>query len=122
MRRVRSLGGVTFGLNSLFVKEEMSPASLQSSVRMSANGRRIVWVQEVATPTITLQSMRNGWITDDQREAIVAMYNDIGTVQTLIYDDGTTQEVLFAYEKPPQFTTLFEGVGYFTAEITVAKL
>ena len=122
MKCVKQLGNVVFSHNSLFVKEEMHPNTFSSNVRQSAAGSRIVWVQEVTTPIMTLQSNRNGWVTDAQREEIVNMYMNIGGVYSAVYDDGTAVDVSFAYEKPPVFTPVYEGSDYFTAEITLVKI
>jgi len=121
MLRAKQLGSVEFSLNSLFIQEEMSDASVMGEAVMSAAGTHIVYEAAIHTPYITLDSMKYGWITETQRLALVAMRKQLGTTFTLTYNDDSTETVRMAREKEMVFTPLYEGSQKYTAIIPLAK-
>ena len=121
MKRAKQIGSVVFGMNTLFIQEEMSDDSIASEVYMSAAGTHIVYESEILTPYITLDSKQYGWITETQMAELVSMRRQIGTSFTLTYDDNSTELVRFAKEKKMTFTPLFEGSKKYTAVIPLAK-
>ena len=124
MKRAKQLGSVVFGLNTLFVQEEMSDDSIMGETAMSAAGTHIVFEAAIATPYITLDSQRYGWILDAQRVALMAMWQDIGATLTLTYDDNSTETVRMAREKKNlfKFTPLYEGSKKYTVIVPLAKV
>ena len=123
MKRARKLGNVEFTLNSLFIREQMQPDSKISEMQMSAAGTHIVYMADIATPYITLDSMQYGWIDDTQREELLSMWaaQDDTVTYVLTYDDNSTEIVRMAVEKEIVFTPLFEGACIYTAVIPLAK-
>lgn len=122
MRRAKQLGTVVFGMNTLFIREEMDDASVMSEVVMSAAGTHIVYEAEILTPYITLDSKQYGWVTEAQRAELVSMRKQLDTTFTLTYDDDTTETVRFAKEKKMVLTPLYEGSDKYTAVIPLAKV
>lgn len=122
MLRAKQLGTVIFGLNTLFIQEEMSDDSVMAETVMSAKGTHIVFQAEIFTPYITLDSKQFGWVLEAQRLELVAMRKQLGTTFTLTYDDDETEEVRFAREKKMIFTPLFEGSKKYTVVIPLAKV
>ena len=121
MKRAKQLDSVEFALNTLFIQEELTNAETMGEMNMSADGTHIVYVAEIKTPYITLDSKQYGWITETQRLALVAMRKQLGSTFLLTYDDLTTDTVRFAHEKEMVFTPLFEGSKKYTAIIPLAK-
>jgi len=121
MLRATSLGSVTFGVNTLFIQEQFSNAEVMGETSMSAAGTHIVYVADIATPYITLDSKQYGIITEAQKVALEAMWVDPTTTRTLTYDNATTDTVRMAVEKDIIFTPLFEGSCEYTAIIPLAK-
>ena len=122
MLRAKQLGAVVFGLNTLFINEEMTPDSVMGEVVMSAGGTHIVYEAAVQTPYITLNSKEFGWILEAQRLELMTMFNTLGATYTLTYDDDTTATVRMTKEKKPVFTPLYEGSKKYTAVIPLAKV
>ncbi len=122
MKRAKQLGNVVFEYNTLFIQEEFSPNGFMGESRKSAAGTDIVYASVDNTPSVTLESRDHGVINETQKDAIIAMWKDFTTTQTLIYDDNTTDEVRMTIEKPPEFTPLFEGSCKYTAVIPLAKI
>ncbi len=121
MLRAKSIGAVTFLTNTLFINEEFTPNKIMGESIKSAAGTDIVYAAEDFTPTITLDSKQNGIITDDQRIAIIAMWENIDVTYTLTYSDATTDTVRFRHESPPTFTEIWEGACAYVAVIPLAK-
>jgi len=122
MRRAKQLGSVTFDMNTLFIREEMENSKVLAEMHMTAAGSHVVYETQIVTPYITLDSKRYGWINDEQREAILEMWETPGATYTLTYDDDTTVEVRPAREKKLSITPLYEGACYYTAVIPLAKV
>ena len=122
MKRAKQLDTVIFGLNTLFIQEEMTDDSVMGESVMSADGTHIVYQAEIVTPYITLDSKQFGWILEDQRLELMAMRKQLGTEFTLTYDDDTTETVRHAHEKKMSFTPLYEGSKKYTAIIPLAKV
>ena len=121
MKRAKKLGTVTFGLNTLFIQEEMNDDAVIGETIMSAAGTHIVYAAEIKTPYITLDSKKHGWITEEQRLALIVMRKQLDQTFTLTYKDDTTETVRMAHEKPMVFTPLYEGSKKYTAIIPLAK-
>lgn len=122
MKRAKQLGSVIFGYNTLFIQEEFSPNGFIGESRKSAAGTDIVNAAADNTPYVTLESRDHGVIDETQKDAIIAMWRDFTTTQTLTYDDSSTDEVRLTVESPPEFTPLFEGACKYTAVIPLAKV
>lgn len=122
MKRAKQLGDVVFSKNTLFVREFEEGYGVIAEAFVSAAGTDIVYEAPHHTPPRTLDSKQYGWIDDAHREAILAMYQAIGTTYTLTYDDDSTETVRFAREKGIRFTPLHEGSKTFTAVIPLAKV
>ena len=121
MKRAKQLVAVVFDMNSLFIREEMSPGDIMCETVMSADGTHIVYVAKINTPYITLDSKQYGWVTEQQVDDIKAMWAQMGATFTLTYDDGSTDEVRMAHEKQLAFTPLYEGADKYTAVIPLSK-
>ena len=122
MKRAKQLGSVVFGLNTLFIQEEMSDDSVMGETVMSADGTHIVFEAEIFTPYITLDSKQFGWILEAQRLELVAMRKQLGAAFTLTYDDESTELVRMVKEKKMEFIPTFEGSKKYTAIIPLAKV
>lgn len=122
--RVKQLGSVIFTYNSLFVEEDEKPNTVLSEVRMSGAGTHIVWEAPINTPYLTLNSKENSWVTKDQKNALMAMWDSLGATYSVIYDDDNTDTVRFAREKIArfQFVPLYEGSTLYRATIPLAKI
>ena len=120
-RTAVSLGGVTFDY-PLFVKEYDSPTyDKMATMRMSAARTHIVYVADVVTPYITLESRDDGWMSQPVVDALKALISNIGAEYQLVYDDGTSDTVRVAHEARIQFTPLFDCSLEYTSTITLAK-
>ena len=122
MKRAKQLGTVVFGLNTLFILEEMSDDDVMGETVMSATGSHIVFEAAISTPYITLDSKQFGWITDEQRIELKSMRKQLSTTFTLTYDDDSTELVRMAKEKDMVFTPTYEGSKKYTAIIPLAKV
>lgn len=124
MKRVKQFGSVTFGRNTLFVREFEEGAGVIAEARKSAAGTDIVFVAADNTPARTLDGKRYGVIDETQRETLMSMFASLGTTYTLTYDDDSTETVRFAHERASQFklTPLYEGSKKFTVVIPLAKV
>ncbi len=122
MLRASSLGAVDFDMNTLFIKEQFTPNTVMGESVKSAAGTDIVYSATDYTPAITLESKENGWVTETQRAALVAMWEVINTTYLLTYDNATTDTVRFRHEAPPVFIPTIEGCDKFTVIIPLAKV
>ena len=118
-KRAISIGGTTFKYK-LYVAELDAPNNIQSEVNISESGVHIIWQSEIQTPYITLLSKEHGWIEQDIKDAILAMYAQYESIFTVTYDDATTDEVRFAHERGISFTPHTEGCDIYTAQINLA--
>ncbi|WP_297525118.1 hypothetical protein [Sulfurovum sp.] len=121
MKRAKQLGSVVFDMNSLFIREEMSPSNIMADTVMSAAGSHIVYEADILTPYITLDSKQYGWIREQQAEELKSMWGQIGLVFVLTYDDDSTETVRMAHEKQLALTPIYEGSDKYTAVIPLAK-
>ncbi len=117
MKRVKTLNGMTFNPNALFIKEEMETDALIATSKKSAAGTNICFVANNQNQNITLQTLQYSYITDEQREIIMGMFIDLGQTYTIGYLEGGTEEVGFKYDEPPTFDETYEGSCLFTGEI-----
>ena len=122
MLRAKQLDTVVFGLNTLFIQEEMDDDSVLSEMNMSVAGTHIVYEAEIFTPYITLDSKQYGFLTEDQMVTLIGLRKQLDTTFTLTYDDDSTETVRFAKEKRMTFTPLFEGSCEYVAIIPLAKV
>ena len=122
MLRAKSLGAVSFDVNTLFIEEQYNNDSVDGIAILSASGSHIVYESAINTPYITLDSKQYGIITEEQRAALIVMWETLDTTYTLTYDDDTTEVVRMAKEKQLVFTPLFEGSCEFRAVIPLAKV
>ena len=122
MKRAKSIGTVTFEINSLFIKEEEENDSIVSEMFMSSDGTHIVFEAEIYTPYITLSSKSHGWINETQRLELVSMWKQLDTTFTLTYTDNTTETVRFAREKKMQLIPISEGAELYRGLIPLAKV
>ncbi len=113
---------MTFEPNALFIKEEMESDALIATNQKSATGTNILFVTVNNNQNMTLQSMQYSYVTDDQRQAINTMYEDIGNTYTVDSLDSGSDEVAFKYDEAPIFTETFEGSCLFTATIYLYKI
>lgn len=121
--RVKSLGAVVFGLNTMHVDEAMAPSNIVAQMRLSGAGTHIVYQSEILTPYITLNSLSSSWITKDQKDALELMWQDLDTTYTLTYEDDSTDQVRMAREKQLEFTRLTEtNKDYYKVMIPLAKV
>jgi len=121
MKRAKQLGTVTFNQNTLFIQEEFANDNVRGAMRMSAAGTHIIWGATIYTPYITLDSHEMGWLSEADKDAIIQMWRDFSTTQTLTYDDDSTDTVRMAVEKDLVFTPLYEGACIYKAIIPTAK-
>lgn len=122
MLRAKSLSGIEFTHNTLFIQEEFEKDNIMSEMYMSAAGTHIVYEAPINTPYITLDSKEHGYILDDQKDLLEAMWVNIGTTYVLEFDDLSTINVRFAREKKMTFNPLFEGSKKYRAIIPLAKI
>ena len=123
MLRAKKLGTVIFNNpNTLFIQEQYTTSEVMGDMKMSAAGTHIVYESAINTPYITLDSKEFGLITEAQRDALMTMWNTLGAIYTLTYDDATTETVRMAKEKKIVFTPLWEGACEFRAVIPLAKV
>lgn len=122
MKRVKQLGAIVFELNPMWINEELTDESILAESILSAGGVHVVFEAEIKTPFITLES-GDGWITEAERVALVAMWKTLGSTYTLTYEDDTTEQVRLAREKKLVFTPISEGnCEYYTCTIPLAKI
>ena len=124
MKRVRSIEGISFDVNPLFVAEEFSPDSTMSEAVPAADGSRIVYIVPVVTPYITITSQNYGIITEENRDALMTLWNDIGAEYTITYTDGTTDIARMAHEREEEFVfnAFWEGSCWYTGTIPMEKI
>jgi len=121
-RTAVSLGGVPFDY-PLFVKEyEDANFGREATKRRSAAGSDIVFVREMHTPTITLESRDDGWLLQDTVTQLKAKAETVGDELVLVYGDGSTEQVRFAYEGDILFTPLFDCSLEYKAVLTLVKI
>jgi len=120
-KRAVSLGGITFDYK-MYYKELDEPNNIQSEIELSESGVHLIWQSEILTPYITLESKTHGWLTQSTKDALFALYGQFESIYTLVFDDGSTEDVRFAHERGISFTPVVEGCDTFTAQINLAKV
>jgi len=118
MKRVIRLDTIEF-YPPLFVLEEESPTDIQSSMTVSASGTHIVYVKQIVTPYITLETRESGWLSEAQVIGLIELSRDLAAEYEIEYTDNTTQKVRIANEKRMTFSPLFEGSCDYTGIITL---
>ena len=120
-RRALSLDSVIFD-HPLYVKEYETPDNFMAENRRSSAGTDIAYVARIHTPAITLISKKSGWLDVTTVDALRIIFNSIGVVHTLTYEDGTTEQVRVAHERKPVYTELFECSENFLVTLPLAKI
>ena len=122
-KRAVSLGGIVFDYR-LHYKEINSPEDIDAEVATSESGIHLVWEREIQTPYITLESLSNGWIRQNTKDALMAIRSQIGATFTLVFDDSSTETVRFAHERNNGiiFTPHHDGCTDYNVQIFLAKV
>ncbi len=121
MKRVRRLENIIFDMNALYVQQEFVPNTFMADVVKSAAGTNIEYYAIDNNPEITLDSQNYSLLSDDDRAAIISLYN-VPSEYTIEYTDASTQSVRFRLDKPPEFTELSEGSCLYRTKIYLTRI
>lgn len=122
MKRVRKLGAVTFNLNAAYVQQDYSPNTFISNIVKSAADTDIIYYAVDNNPEIVLESQGYALVDQSSMEEIINMYNQAETEYQIEYVDGTTQNVIFKLDSPPEFKEYGINSCLYTFEITLTKI
>ena len=122
MKRVRKLGAVTFNLNAAYVQQDYSPNTFISNIVKSAADTDIIYYAVDNNPEIVLESQGYALVDQSSMEEIINMYNQAETEYQIEYVDGTTQNVIFKLDSPPEFKEYGTNSCLYTFEITLTKI
>ncbi len=120
---VKSLGAVVFK-TPIFVFETNAPNTVIGEEILMADGTFLSYAAEIHTPYINLISRAESSevIDEAQKEALIAMNNEIGAVFTLVYEDDSNIEVAFARSSNKiSFTPLFTGSCSYRVNVPLFK-
>lgn len=120
-KKVKKIGTIVLEYN-LHIQELDAPDNILTEMNMSEGGTHIIWTKAILTPYITLYSGEHGWISQTNKDAIMALYNVLESTITITYTDNTTESVRFAHEKGISFNPTYEGSDDYTATINLAKV
>ncbi len=109
MLRAKQLGNVVFEHNTLFIKEQFESDGVVGAEYTTAAGTRVYYGANIYTPHVTLDGQSYGWVEDDQRAELIAMWGNVGQSYTLTYNDNSTATVYMRPDSKPVFTPLYEG-------------
>ena len=105
-----------------YPQEVLRECHVMESRRKSAAGTDIVSMAMNYTPTITLSSAEDDWLSLQNITDIQALCGEIrDTPLTLFYDDGSSEEVLFDHTKPPTFNEIMTGTCFYYGTVTFSK-
>ena len=120
MKRAKRLGTAIFAINTLHIEQEYEPNTFLASTRKSAAGSNIEYFAADHSPELTLVSNSYSLLTDENREKVIAMYNDPIDYE-IQYSDDTTEMVSFRLDLPPRFDEYGVGSCLYTTKINLTK-
>ena len=121
MKRVRRLENIIFDMNALYVQQEFKPNTFMATTIKSADGTNIEYYAADRSPELTLDSQSYSLLTDDQRSAVIALYNNPAQYE-VEYTDTSRDNVRFRLDKPPEFKELSEGSCLYLAKIYLTRI
>ncbi len=119
---IKQIGSLVL-TNSLFVEETNAPNKTIGESVMSADGTLITYKAKVHTPYITAIG-RSGileYLTPGERDEIIIMSEVLEASYQIIYNDNTTDMIIFAPDKPPTFSEIYTGSCIVYPKITMIK-
>ena len=122
-RQVIEIAGVVL-VDPLYVREYESPHHLISKKEVSGAGSDLVYVREIVTPEITLESKESGWVSQSDVDMIRALFYNYTNSFLIKYVDGTTEEVRAGTERESElaFIPLFECSLDYRVVIPLSKI
>ncbi len=116
--KAKSLGGVVFE----YPQEVFRECSVKAEKKRSAAGTNIVFEAMIYTPDITLSSAQDDWLSLENVNGLSLLCEQIDTTFILIYEDDTTEEVMFDHSKTPSFTEIKTGICFYYGNIPLMKV
>jgi hypothetical protein len=125
MRKVTKIGDIVLD-HPLFIKEEFNVKNVQGTAFDTIGGGMVVFesVKRNNANYYTLTSFENGWLKEDTIKKIVMLADDIGVETTLTFDDRSSANARFAYEKGQvvRAEPIFENSEWFKVDIFMCKV
>ena len=108
-RLVVEVAGVVLS-EHLYVREYESPHNLISRKEISGAGTDLVYVRNINTPEITLESKESGWMTQAEVDLFRSLFVNFTQSFLIKYADGTVEEVRAGIEREAELALnpLFE--------------
>lgn len=120
---VKSIGSVIFE-TPIFVLETDEPSDVVGEDILTAGGTLISYVAIVHTPYLTVSSRdgSNETVDEQQKEELKVMNKNLGAEYTLVFEDGTTTQVVFARSSSSLgFNPIFTGSCVYRVNIPLIK-
>jgi len=116
--KAKQLGVVVFE----YPQEVMRECGVKGEKRVSVAGTKIVYESLMLSPDITLASATDDWLSLNNIHDLSTMCGQINTTFTLIYEDDSTEEVVFDHSKAISFKEIKEGSCFFHGNVSLIKI